>query len=276
MIVEKPPAAKESKNDLGAGVTLGPGASKPASQDPPSSTKTAAAEPRVVYLSPGTQTVECLCGDRLFVRAQAPGTVMSCTSCERKIRVETKEASSARGLPAVSLPPGSRNPTPPPSSYAKPEASCECGQPLELVKALASQGTVCSGCGRTITMEKIRGPQSKSTVIRPKFGPAIAPGSPAPTKSEPAGVFEMPNAEFVPDEPLPPRANLASYQEVFCPCGEALTVGNEDVGRNIQCPTCLTLMAVDQLRDPKTGNSVVRVRGIGKMEQDTWSLSDFS
>jgi hypothetical protein len=44
----------------------------------------------------------------------------------------------------------------------------------------------------------------------------------------------------------------------------------------MQCPTCLTLMAVDHLRDSKTGNAVLRVRAIGKMDQDTWSLSDFS
>ena len=47
------------------------------------------------------------------------------------------------------------------------------------------------------------------------------------------------------------------------------------MGKNIQCPTCFTLMAVELIRDAG-GNKVIRVRGIGKMDQDTWSLSDFS
>ena len=72
-----------------------------------------------------------------------------------------------------------------------------------------------------------------------------------------------------------PRSDHGT-QAVFCPCGEALTVGSEDIGRNIQCPTCFTLIAVDQIRDGSSGNYVLRVRAIGKMDQDTWSLNDFS
>ena len=33
---------------------------------------------------------------------------------------------------------------------------------------------------------------------------------------------------------------------------------------------------VDQIRDGSSGNYVLRVRAIGKMDQDTWSLNDFS
>jgi DNA-directed RNA polymerase subunit M/transcription elongation factor TFIIS len=275
MIVEKPSGSKAPQNNLVLGISPSTAPSPPRPADQPSS-KTLPAEPRLVVLAPGTQTIECLCGERLFVRSQASGTVINCTGCSRKIRIETKEGSSANRIPAVSVPPGGRTPTPTPSGYGKAELSCECGQALELVKALESQGTVCSACGRTITMEKIRAPQSKNTVIRPRFGPKSLPPTPPPPKSEPNELFDLAVAEFTPVDPAPHNPIVSSYQEVFCPCGEALTVGSEDVGKNIQCPTCLTLMAVDQLRDPKTGNSVIRVRGIGKMDQDTWSLSEFS
>jgi hypothetical protein len=78
------------------------------------------------------------------------------------------------------------------------------------------------------------------------------------------------------EEPVAMKISRSSFQEVFCPCGEALTVGTDDAGKNIQCPTCFTLMAVERIRDGNGGNYVLRVRAIGKMDQDTWSLSDFS
>ncbi|HLY73597.1 MAG TPA: hypothetical protein VKU80_05720, partial [Planctomycetota bacterium] len=100
--------------------------------------------------------------------------------------------------------------------------------------------------------------------------------APAPSPSaDPGPESRGTETEFeeVSDAVPPSRS---SYQEVFCPCGEALMVGAEDVGKNMQCPTCLTLMAVDQLRDTNSSNMVIRVRAIGKMDQDTWSLSDFA
>jgi hypothetical protein len=166
---------------------------------------------------------------------------------------------------------GGRSPTPPPG------LSCECGQSLEIAKALDAKGTVCSSCGRTITMEKVRGPQTKHTIVRPRFHPkggipaAAVPPS-APSKAVPA----LPPAEFTEDAAASRAGSDQGTQAVFCPCGEALTVGTEDVGRNIQCPTCFTLIAVDQVRDGNSGNYVLRVRAIGKMDQDTWSLNDFA
>jgi len=127
-------------------------------------------------------------------------------------------------------------------------------------------------------MEKVRPPQSKNTIIRPHFAPkGSAP--PAPPRPEPEPVLEPPTAEFLEEEEVDAPAvkiSRSSFQEVFCPCGEALTVGTDDAGKNIQCPTCFTLMAVERIRDGNTNNYVLRVRGIGKMDQDTWSLSDFS
>jgi hypothetical protein len=89
--------------------------------------------------------------------------------------------------------------------------------------------------------------------------------------------MDLPPVEFSEEEAPAPLARQDSRpQPVFCPCGEALMVGTESVGRNIQCPTCMTLIAVDQIRDAASGNFVLRVRAIGKMDQDPWSLNDFS
>lgn len=258
MIVEKPARRSQDSDRI---VRL-------SSTPPPA--RTGHSEPRLVKIAPGTQTIDCLCGEKILVRAQSIGQTIACPGCDRKIVAEVKDASSGK-LPAVP-PPGSRTPTPPPRA----ELTCECGQAVEIVKAFDANGTVCVACGRTITMEKFRAPQSKNTVIRPRFGPKagapVPPPAPAPA---PEGLYELPTAEFTEEEPAPVPAAASAYQAVFCPCGEALMVGPEDSGRNIQCPTCLTLIAVEQIRD-LSGNTVLRVRAIGKMDQDTWSLSDFS
>ena len=295
MIVEKTPVARSAAPLPLAGRAITPPPLPAAPLAPPS-------EPRVIEIPEGAQAFSCLCGERLLIRSQMSGLVIDCPACDQKLRPIFKGTprSSPKVPPPMGLLAGSRNPTPPPGTYTKPELTCECGQSLEIIKAFDANGTVCSACGRTITMEKVRAPQSKHTVIRPRFSqttgqPAAPPAAPA-APADPAGIFELQQAEFqleapapaaaapaptsAPPPPAPPsthaRPPVSSYQEVFCPCGEALTVSTEEVGRNMQCPTCLTLMAVDQLRDPRSGNYVIRVRAIGKMDQDTWSLSDFS
>jgi hypothetical protein len=265
MIVEKPAPTKARESDRLIKLPT-----------PPPPPRSGGSEPRLVKITPGTQVVDCVCGEKVLVRGQATGQPIVCPGCNRRIRLELKEGTS---VSPSWLPPGGRTPTPPPGTFTKPELSCECGANLEIVKALDANGTVCSACGRTITMEKIRGPQSKHTVIRPRFGPKTVPPAtapPPPRKAAPEPMFDMPTAEFVEEELPTARPAASTYQEVFCPCGEALMVGTEDVGKNMQCPTCLTLMAVDLLRDSRSGNAVLRVRAIGKMDQDTWSLSDFS
>ena len=224
-------------------------------------------EPRLVKIAPGTQTVDCVCGEKILVRSEQIGQMITCPGCNRKMRTELRDKSSATYPRVV---PGSKTPTPPPGLM------CECGQALELTKALDSKGTVCSRCGRTITMEKVRSSLTKHTIIRPRFGPKG--GSPAPSKppTPPSeGVLAPPPVEFS-EETAPAARPDGGVQAVFCPCGEALMVGSESVGRNVQCPTCLTLIAVDQIKDAASGNLVLRVRAIGKMDQDTWSLNDFS
>lgn len=261
MIVVKP-AAKNKDSERIVSLAGAPPA--------PTPSRSGNSEPRLVRIMPGTQTVDCVCGERILVRNENLGQPISCTGCGRGIKVEHKDKSSS-SFPRVV--PGSRTPTPPPG------LTCECGQALEISKALDAKGTVCARCGRSITMEKFRGPQSKHTVVRPRFGPKGGSAAPAPSKaSSPSeGILELPAVEFSEEEASAPAVHQDfGVQAVFCPCGEALMVGSESVGRNIQCPTCMTLIAVDQVKDSASGNFVLRVRAIGKMDQDTWSLNDFS
>lgn len=255
--------------------------------------------------------LKCACGYQRAVTAAEAAQNSRCPGCGKSMIVEKSPAAKSKDSNRIiklsstpvtfskppTLPPPPRPPAPPtgtdessaarlkrinpltpPPAFNKPGLRCECGKELEVVKALGTDGTTCPACGRTVQMETIRNPQSKHTVIRPRFGPKTdIPATPPPApKSVPETVFDGPTAEFV-EEPDPVPVPLpASYQEVFCPCGEALMIGAEDAGKNIQCPTCLILIAVEQIHDTKNNHSALRVRAIGKMDQDTWSLNDFA
>ena len=270
MFVEKAP---ESKPEKGTRFVSLPSTSRTPTPVPVPALPASVAggsEVRVIRIDPGTQTVECVCGEKILVLAQSIGQIMACPGCSRKLRVERKESSSST-WPRVTLP-GSKYPTPPPGLF------CRCGQGVDIAQAMTSKGAICSACGETITMEKVR-TSNKNTIVRPRFGPKPPPPPPVAPPPPPAPALpealELPMADFKEPAAAPYAPRDTSNQAVFCPCGEALTVGPDDVGKNIQCPTCLILIAVDRVRD-MAGNSVLRVRAIGKMDEgDTWSLSDF-
>ena len=246
----------------------------------------------------------CPCGYTRAVTAAEAARHNRCPGCGKEMIVEKPAAKSRDSNRIIKMtsakvgPPTPASPnkteessatrlkriqalTPPP--FNKPVIVCECGKEIEVLKVLGSGGTSCPACGREVRMETVRNPQSKHTLIRPRFGPKSEP----PTAPKPPSVpdvkkppqeaaFGSPEAEAVEEDApiaIPPKG---SYQELFCPCGEALMVGAEDAGKNIQCPTCLTLISVEVIRDSRTNHTALRVKAVGKMDQDTWSLNDFS
>jgi len=245
----------------------------------------------------------CTCGYTRAVTAAEAHRQNRCPGCGKVMIVEkppspkngrdsnrliklSSAPSTSPPMPLLPVPPktspeqrGRRiNPPTPVPNFNNPGLVCECGRPIEVLKAMETGNYSCPACGRSVRMEKDRKSTSKHTVIRPIFGPKGAPAKsaakpPPPKAPAPETVFpEQPASESAEEEHAPISS---SYQELFCPCGEALMVGFEDAGKNIQCPTCLTLIAVDLVKDGKTGGKALRVRAIGKMDQDTWSLNDF-
>jgi hypothetical protein len=237
----------------------------------------------------------CTCGYKRAVTAAEAAKHTRCPGCGKSMMVEKPPAAKSKDsnrhvkTSSAPVPPPPRTDEssasrlkriPPPSTaFTTPGLICECGKELEVLKALGADGTSCPACGREVRMEKVRNPQSKHTLIRPRFGPKSSPPAAEPPpvpKPQPEAAFDGPMAEFVEDPDPPPAPLPDSYQELFCPCGEALMIGAEDVGKNIQCPTCLTLISIDEVRDSKTNQTSLRVKTIGKMDQDTWSLNDFA
>jgi hypothetical protein len=142
-------------------------------------------------------------------------------------------------------------------------------------------------------MDRQHHPHSTLTMVRPVFtDPVPTPppgtgGAPSPAAKPPAArapskapaeteIFsqaEAPEALFFQPETavpgMPGFSERRAPQEIFCQCGEALLVGFEDAGQNLQCPTCGLLMEVELDQD------ALRVRPIGKVVEDTWTLDDF-
>jgi hypothetical protein len=247
----------------------------------------------------------CTCGYTRAVTAVEAARHNRCPGCGKAMIVEkpaSKSRDSNRIIKMTSAAVGpSKSPPPPPNKteessatrlkriqaltpppFTKPVIVCECGKEIEVLKVLGSGGTSCPACGREVRMETVRNPQSKHTLIRPRFGPkSEPPTAPKPptvpdVKRQPEEAFGSPAAESVEEDAPIAIPAKGSYQELFCPCGEALMVGVEDAGRNIQCPTCSILISVEVIRDSKTNHTALRVKAIGKMDQDTWSLNDFS
>jgi hypothetical protein len=142
-------------------------------------------------------------------------------------------------------------------------------------------------------MDRQHHPHSTLTMVRPVFtdpaptpplgtaGPLVPAAKPpgdrapkkAPAESEIFSQSQAPEALFFQPETVAPAApgfvERRPPQEIFCQCGEALLVGFEDAGQNLQCPTCGLLMEVELDQD------ALRVRPIGKVVEDTWTLDDF-
>jgi DNA-directed RNA polymerase subunit M/transcription elongation factor TFIIS len=198
----------------------------------------------------GSWTVRCACGAALVVRAEAVGTSVTCAECKSSFGIVwARDAKSGARIAAsaasVRIPQGAF------------EVRCECGQTLVAKREHADKIVKCPACARSMSLEKIRDPQTLQTRFRPKPAPAGVP-----SKAPSAG------------------------QDFLCSCGESLRVTAENLGKQGQCPHCGALMKLEKSRDPQTQSTELRVRVVGQAEpppkpkpkrsgMEDWDLSDF-
>ncbi len=262
---------------------------------PPSPVSVPTKPPTPVPLSPArpyhsqtlvaAESAECPCGERVLVRSGLVGKEAKCPACGRVLKLETFRdpqtfltrirASAAQidsAAPVASLDLVARLASEAPPPPGTPEAECPCGQRLSIPLSKAGRQYTCPGCGRTVKIEKTKQPQTMAITFQAVFGPSREepPPQAAPTpRTAPAA------PPSIPETPAP-AAPPSAAQEVICQCGEELLVGPEDFGQHIQCPTCNVVMQLEEIRDPHTGGSTLRAQVIGRMDEETWSLADFS
>ncbi|HEX7896712.1 MAG TPA: hypothetical protein VF950_03075 [Planctomycetota bacterium] len=204
------------------------------------------------------------CGSRLLVQAERKGDKVKCMSCDRELTVwapptgATPPAFAAPGStpppipashfedPAARTPPPLRAPTP--SAFLTgPTLDCPCGTVMDVRGASPGSVHACPSCGRQVTMEKRRHPQTLTTVMMPIFSEPPPEPEPEPTVSLEPGALE-----------------------ILCACGEALIVSLRDVGHPVQCPGCSLLLEIQQ------APGGLKVKPIGRIDEQNWSLQDFS
>jgi hypothetical protein len=191
-----------------------------------------------------------LCGDRLLVSADRQGGQVKCMRCETVLTVGAAPAAPAPPPPveeeAVFAPFDSEMPEadpaasrPVPEFLDGPTLGCPCGAELDVRGASPGSEFNCEACGRRVTMQKARHPQTLSTIMKPIF-------------AEPEIVIDT------------------DASDVICACGEALLVSSQDLGHPLQCPGCSVLLEVQ-----RTAGGL-QVKPIGRIDEQDWSLQDFS
>lgn len=205
--------------------------------------------------SSGKIVVICTyCGDRQLVSAEKQGTQIKCLRCETMVRVKPPPTPREPEPPPPPPPPppvveetvnfdaeivDAPPPRPAPEFVTGAMLGCPCGAELDVRGASPGSVYSCENCGRRVTMEKARHPQTLSTVMKP--------------------LFEEP--EVVVD---------SDASDVICSCGEALLVSASDIGHPMQCPSCSVLLDVQ--RTPHG----LQVKPVGRADGGEWSLQDFS
>lgn len=230
--------------------------SSPALPKPPSSSSLqvprATGETRITQS--GKILVICsFCGDRLLVSAERKGGEVKCMRCDTVMTVGAPPAPEPPPPPpepveeeAVFAPVDSEMPEPEPAAPRPapefvdgPTLGCPCGADLDVRGASPGSVFTCESCGRQVTMQKARHPQTLSTIMKPIF-------------AEPEIVIDK------------------DASDVICACGEALLVSSQDLGHPLQCPGCSVLLEVRQTPGG------LQVKPIGRIDEQDWSLQDFS
>ncbi len=230
-----------------------PKPARSAPKSPASAPKTASARMAVMACT--------VCGERLLVHDTKQGRLPACLRCDGPMEIQAApprmEAAAFERDPDP--PPTKRIPksaapepsSPPPSKRlprsAAPGASlvCPCGESIDMRGARPDSVFTCPACGRNARMQRSKHPQTLQTLLKPVFD-AEAP------------------------EPEPTVAAEPGSLEILCECGEALVVSQRDVGHPVQCPGCSMLVQVESTPGG------LKVKPMGKIDEQTWSWQDFS
>ncbi len=219
---------------------------------------------------------QCECGEIQPPRTSRTGREFTCAACGRKGRVEASvdPATQKTTMKAVILSGPTREKAAPPSPVGA--WTCACGGAIDPQPVLAGERVSCPACGRPVGLEKSRQANTSMTMIRPVFGQAPPP-RPAETPAEPVLFQELDAPPPVVGEP-----DGAEFQEIpddaqsaICECGAELLVSPADVGAHLQCPGCRSLLTAERTVDPLGGPAGLRVRMLGRLDDEGWTLEEF-
>lgn len=215
-----------------------------------------------------------------------------------------KDQPSSGSIPAVPTlirPALTKAPPPKPAAGPPPkrtlrlgEVSCRCGEVIPPRTSRTGKAFTCPACKREGRVEEAKdesgAPMLKAVFTSEPAAAAPPPPPPSPARSaapppppppprpaaslpeEPTALFEEFDAnvevEFAP-------LDASDGQQVLCDCGSQIIVTPRDAGQHAQCPQCGIVMLVEQVQDSAGGPPFMRVRPVGRMDEETWTLEDF-
>jgi hypothetical protein len=211
----------------------------------------------------GSFNIPCKCGTRNVVGIQSFGKGLACAECHEPFKVIwALDPRSKKKVPvslSMNASQGSRDALPLKSHPGKLEVLCQCGQPLLVAPHQVGAPVRCPICSQAMKIEKYKDPETQATRVRRAKTAFRDSATAVPAKTPPLQV-----------------------ERILCTCGETLTVAPKHLGRKVRCPSCSTLMRLEETRDPQTSRTQVRPEVVGKAQlpdesgQESWSLDDFT
>ncbi|HLY11001.1 MAG TPA: hypothetical protein VKW04_16995 [Planctomycetota bacterium] len=201
--------------------------------------------PLRVRIKKGAQFFDCVCGERVLIRAGAEGRPIQCTNCDRFHHLEIEGAPPPG--PAAESGAKPRGALPAPSRPLRMgEFLCKCGEIQPPRTSRTGKSFECKKCGRKGTVEIDKGADGKVTMkptftFEPKPGavPAVAaaaakPGAPALSPTGP------------------------SAPSWTCTCGQAVEVHAVMSKGNPACPKCGRKIRMEKMQIPGTTRTLIR------------------
>lgn len=186
----------------------------------------------------GAQFFDCVCGERLLIRAGASGRPIQCPACDRFHILEQQEAPPPGPAPVPGAKPKSA-PAAPPRPLGLGEFLCKCGEIQPPRTSRSGKEFECKKCGRKGRVEMDRDPQSGAVKMRPVF------------TSEPT---------------VDPRKSLAAETQASasvspawtCTCGRAIEAHLVLASKETKCLGCGRTVKLEKWRHPHSTMTMIR------------------
>jgi len=198
----------------------------------------------------GVQFFDCVCGERVLIRAGSEGRPIQCAGCDRFHLLDIEgEAPPPTATPVTGAAPRGAAPPPPPPPprpLGLGEFLCQCGEIQPPRTSRTGREFTCKKCGRKGHVEADKDPETGLPKMRPIFtsGPTPA-AAPPPAPGKPAAPAIAP----------PPQTVAPSWT---CPCGASIEVHVVMAKSDAACPTCGRKIKLEKWRQPVTGRTVFK------------------
>jgi hypothetical protein len=184
----------------------------------------------------GAQFFDCVCGERLLIRAGTAGRPIQCPACDRFHIVEVQAAPPPGPAPVPGAKPRGAAPAPT-RPLTLGEFLCSCGEIQPPRTSRTGKDFTCKKCGRKGHVEMDRDPQTKAVKIRPMFtsGPTVAASAKA-------------------DAP----ASAPTGPAWTCACGRAIEAHEVLSKKETCCPGCGRKVRLEKWRHPHSTMTMIR------------------